>query len=306
MKRWALQPQLASKNALLASLSFKSHVAPVPILGGTKNGKTRLNAFVSERLGHYGVARNHPDEDGSSGLSPYLHFGHLSPQHVLASVINHELQTTTLLPPTEDEPGTSSLPLHSSSAVNFVDQLITWRELGFNFCAHRPDYAALSSLPAWALATIKAHASDVRPITYSLAQFESAETHDAIWNPPQRQLLKDGVMHNYLRMLWGKKIYEWSTSAAEALETMIHLNNKYALDGRDPNSYSGIFWTLGRYDRAWGPERPIFGKLRYMTSDSTRKKLRLRRYLERYGPGLSLFSGCAVFWMQFLGGLASG
>ena len=115
-----------------------------------------------------------------------------------------------------------------------------------------------------------------------LAQFEQAETHDELWNAAQREIRQTGVMHNYMRMLWGKKILHWTESPQEALSIMIHLNNKYGLDGRDPNSYSGVFWVLGRYDRAWGPEKPVFGSVRYMTSDSARRKLRLKRYLRRF------------------------
>jgi deoxyribodipyrimidine photo-lyase len=174
-------------------------------------------------------------------------------------------------------------------AESFLDELITWREIGYNMAAHLPGYTKFSSLPDWAKKTIAEHRDDARPDIYELDQFENADTHDEIWNAAQRELVTDGRMHNYLRMLWGKKIYEWSPDAETALEVMVHLNNKYAVDGRDPNSYSGIFWCLGRYDRAWGPERPIFGKLRYMTSDSTRRKMKLERYLERYGKQASLF-----------------
>jgi deoxyribodipyrimidine photo-lyase len=149
---------------------------------------------------------------------------------------------------------------------------------------HRADYDRYESLPAWALATLGAHASDPRPQLYSLAQFEAGDTHDPIWNAAQRELVETGRIHNYLRMLWGKKILHWSASPREALEIMIVLNDRYALDGRDPNSYSGISWVLGRYDRAWGPERPVFGKIRYMSSAATRRKLRLNAYLQRFGP----------------------
>ncbi|MEQ9323841.1 MAG: deoxyribodipyrimidine photolyase, partial [Polyangiaceae bacterium] len=171
----------------------------------------------------------------------------------------------------------------SAGAEAFLDELVTWREVGLNMCFHRDDYDQLESLPDWAKKTIAEHADDERPVLYDLDQLDAAETGDEIWNAAQRQLVRDGRMHNYLRMLWGKKIYGWSPSAADALDVMIELNNRYAVDGRDPNSYSGIFWVLGRYDRAWGPERPIFGKLRYMTSDSTRKKLRLKGYLAKHG-----------------------
>ena len=144
----------------------------------------------------------------------------------------------------------------------------------------------LESLPDWAKKSIAQTADDDRPVVYKLDQLETAETHDEVWNAAQRQLVRDGVMHNYMRMLWGKKILQWTDSADDALRIMVHLNNKYGLDGRDPNSYSGVFWVLGRYDRAWGPKRPIFGSLRYMTSESARKKLRLTEYLSRFGPSV--------------------
>ena len=142
--------------------------------------------------------------------------------------------------------------------------------------------AGLGTSHRWARASLAKHAKDKRQYVYSLQQFESAQTHDPLWNAAQRQRLQDGRIHNYLRMLWGKKILHWSASPQEALDIMIELNNKYALDGRDPNSYSGIFWVLGRYDRPWGPEREIFGSIRYMTSDSTLKKVRTKNYLQRY------------------------
>ena len=149
-------------------------------------------------------------------------------------------------------------------------------------CVREPDYDRYRSLPDWARKTLEEHASDARPHRYSLEQFEQAQTNDPLWNAAQRQLVQEGRIHNYMRMLWGKKILHWSESPQEALDIMLHLNNKYALDGRDPNSYSGIFWVLGRYDRAWGPEREIFGKIRYMTSDSTAKKHRVQEYVQRY------------------------
>ena len=172
-----------------------------------------------------------------------------------------------------------------------MDQVITWRELGYVFCHHRPnDYDQFESLPNWAKETLRIHAADTRPTLYSLEQLESAQTHDPIWNAAQRQLRQEGRIHNYLRMLWGKKILEWSASPEEALSTLIQLNNKWAIDGRNPNSYSGIFWTLGRFDRAWGPERPIFGKIRYMSSDSTARKIKLKHYLSRFGAQQSLLT----------------
>ena len=166
-------------------------------------------------------------------------------------------------------------------AEAFLDQIVTWRELGFVFCYHEPNYNSYESLPEWARKTMGEHSSDSRPITYSLATFEAANTHDPIWNAAQRQLIVEGRIHNYLRMLWAKKVLHWTKTPQDALEILEELNNKYALDGRDPNSYSGIYWTFGRFDRAW-TERPIFGKIRYMTSDSTKRKLKLKNYLKQY------------------------
>jgi deoxyribodipyrimidine photo-lyase len=129
---------------------------------------------------------------------------------------------------------------------------------------------------------LKAHTKDEREYVYTLGQFERAKTHDALWNAAQMQLVREGKIHNYLRMLWGKKILEWSQTPQEAAKIMMHLNNKYALDGRDPNSYSGIFWVLGRYDRAWGPERPVFGTIRYMSSENTARKVSVKGYIGKY------------------------
>jgi deoxyribodipyrimidine photo-lyase len=169
-------------------------------------------------------------------------------------------------------------------AEAFLDQLVTWRELGVNMCAHRADYDSFETLPAWALRTLAKHARDRRSVLYTAEQFERADTHDPLWNAGQRQLVQEGRLHNYIRMLWGKKILEWSRQPEDALNVMLELNNKYALDGRDPNSYSGIFWVLGRYDRPWGPERPVFGTVRYMSSENTARKVRVREYIRRFAP----------------------
>jgi len=163
-----------------------------------------------------------------------------------------------------------------SNAEHFLDELVTWRELGFNMCSLSNNYDQYGSLPEWARKTLGNHAKDPRPHIYSLDDLEKAETHDPLWNSAQMQLATQGGIDNRLRMLWGKKILEWSPTPESALEVMIHLNNKYALDGRDPNSYTGIFWTLGRYDRPWGPERPIFGLVRYMSSASMARKLGIK------------------------------
>ena len=282
LDRWPAATKSLLEDGVLAELPIDHDVAPSPALrGGQTAARRRMRSFVADDLDAYGDGRNHPDDDGSSGLSPWLHFGQISSHEILATIAERRGWTPEDLAPkaTGKREGWWGM---DSGAEAFLDELVTWREVGLNMCFHHADYDQLSSLPDWANKTIAEHADDERPVLYDLARLDAAETDDDIWNAAQRQLVRDGRMHNYLRMLWGKKIYEWSPSASDALDVMIELNNRYAIDGRDPNSYSGIFWVLGRYDRAWGPERPIFGKLRYMTSDSTRKKLRLKSYLEKY------------------------
>ncbi|MDX1577152.1 MAG: deoxyribodipyrimidine photolyase, partial [Gemmatimonadota bacterium] len=254
--------------------------------GGAKAAEKRLGAFLDAGFGAYAESRNHPDDDATSGLSPYLHYGHISPHRIFEAIAEREGWTPGDLG--EANGKRSGWWGMSEPAESFLDELVTWRELGFNACALRDDYDRYESLPEWARETIEEHADDPRPEVYEMEELETASTDDEVWNAAQRQLVSEGRLHNYLRMLWGKKIFEWTESPEEALERMIELNNRYALDGRDPNSYSGIFWTLGRYDRAWGPERPIYGKIRYMTSENTKRKLRMSEYLERYGPQLEL------------------
>ena len=265
---------------VLDQITYPSIVNPVTCNGGTSVAVELLSQFLETKLTSYGE-RNQPDKDVQSHLSPYLHFGHISAHEILYRVL--EKVSFNVLQLSEKATGQRQGWWNLSAEVEgFLDQLITWRELGFNMCSRESNYAQYESLPDWALKTLEAHSSDNRPEIYTLEQLEHADTADSLWNAAQFQLLKEGVIHNYLRMLWGKKIFQWSPSPREALSRMIHLNNKYALDGRNPNSYAGIFWVLGRYDRAWGPERPIFGKIRYMTSENTLRKLRLSNYLAKY------------------------
>ena len=284
VKRWpAATPQLLSGDtAALAKLAIDHTVPPVPGLrGGEAEGERALERFLDQRLARYGEGRNDPGEEVTSGLSPYLHFGHVSPHQVFAALAARERWSPERLARSTSGAKEGWWGM-SAPAEKFLDEVVTWREVGYNMASRREDFERYESLPEWAQATLAKHAKDRRPHLYTLEEFEAAATHDELWNAAQGQLVAEGRIHNYLRMLWGKKVLEWSASPREALEILIHLNNKYALDGRDPNSYSGIFWCLGRYDRPWAPERPVFGTVRYMSSDSTRRKFKVGGYIERY------------------------
>lgn len=265
----------------LASLPIDHTVGVVNWVGGETEARTRLREFLTADLDRYAEDRNHPDLCAPSGLSPALHYGHISAHEIFHEVADREGWTPARISPPHDGRRRGWWGM-SASAEAFVDQLVTWRELGHGYCHYEPDYRSYESLPAWAIQTLEDHAGDPRPWTYTREKMEAASTHDEIWNAAQRQLVEEGVIHNYLRMLWGKKILEWSSHPREALETMVDLNNRYAIDGRDPNSWSGITWVMGRFDRGW-PERAVFGKVRSMSSDSTRRKVRLDRYLSRWG-----------------------
>ena len=266
----------------LSNLPINHDIMPTGLRGGEKAAKMRLSLFFSNTIERYHSDRNRTDVVASSGLSPYFHFGHISPHEVIDTLFTQENWTIPQPVPkaTGSREGWWGMSPHGEA---FIDEMITWRELGYNFAHHHPDtYDQLSSLPDWAQKTILEHKDDPRPIQYTLEELAAGRTHDTVWNAAQKQLQKEGIIHNYLRMLWGKKIYEWSPDAQTAIDRLIELNNRYALDGRNPNSYSGIFWIVGRFDRAWGPVRPIFGKLRYMSSDSTKRKLKLSSYLKKY------------------------
>jgi deoxyribodipyrimidine photo-lyase len=248
--------------------------------GGEVEGGKVLDRFLKQRLKTYANDRNEPELAGSSWLSPYMHFGNVSPHEVFLGLAKAcDWDPSQLSKPNGKMNGFWNM---GEDAEAFLDQLMTWREIGFNMCAREPQFDRYESLPDWAQETLADHVNDKRPYVYSMDQFDMAQTHDPLWNAAQNQLRREGRIHNYLRMLWGKKILHWTETPRDALKVMIHLNNKYALDGRDPNSYSGIFWVLGRYDRAWGPERPIFGKIRYMTSESTQSKYSVKQYIRQY------------------------
>lgn len=283
--RWpsASEEILSADPGALEALPLDHTVQAVETCGGAPAAEDALRRFLDGRLHVYPETRNHPDDDAGSGLSPYLHFGHISSHQIFSELAEREEWSPEFL--SNDVTGRrDGWWGMSEGAEAFLDQLVTWREIGFNMCSRREDCDRLESLPDWALHDLTSRAADAREYVYSLEEFESASTHDSLWNAAQTQLLREGRIHNYLRMLWGKKILEWSASPRNALDIMIELNNKYALDGRDPNSISGIFWVLGRYDRPWGPVRKIYGRVRYMSSANTLRKVRVSEYLERYSP----------------------
>lgn len=265
----------------LGSLPIDHSVAPTGWRGGRAAARSRLAAFLDNGLGRYAGERNDPDAEVSSRLSAWLHYGHLSSHEVFHAVARREAWTPARITGPDDGRRAGWWGM-KAGAEAFIDQLITWRELGYGFCYHEPDYARYETLPAWARATLDQHASDDRKHVYTLRELDAAETHDVVWNAAQRELVHAGTIHNYLRMLWGKRIVAWTEHPRDALDFMTELNNRYALDGRDPNSSSGIMWILGRFDRGW-PEREIYGKVRTMTTRSTRRKVALDGYLRRWG-----------------------
>jgi deoxyribodipyrimidine photo-lyase len=282
-KRWpaATEKHLNGDRQFLADLPIDHKVARASERGGQGAARATLKQFLRTKLRAYSADRNHPEQNVTSELSPYLHFGHIASHEIFSEIARKEAWNPDkiALRASGAREGWWNM---SASAEAYIDQLITWRELGYNFCSQRQDYDQFQSLPSWALKTLRTHARDEREHVYSLEELEQARTGDPLWNAAQTQLVREGRIHNYLRMLWGKKILEWTPSPEKALEIMIELNNKYGLDGRDPNSYSGIFWCMGRYDRPWAPERPIFGMVRYMSSANTARKLDVKAYMHRF------------------------
>lgn len=282
--RWPpASPELLRRTAgALAALPIDHAVPPVELRGGSVAGGKVLRGFIANRLAEYGSGRNQPDADASSGLSPYLHWGFVSAHQVFDAVARHEgwSPERLALKPTGAREGWWGM---GADAEAFLDQLVTWRELAFNTAVRVEGYDRYDALPAWARATLERHAGDDRGLV-SLEQLEQGRSYDALWNATQGQLRREGRIHNYLRMIWGKRFLEWTRHPREAVDWMLRINDRWALDGRDPNSVSGIFWCLGRYDRPWAPERPVFGVVRYMSSANTARKLRVKDYIRRYAP----------------------
>jgi deoxyribodipyrimidine photo-lyase len=243
--------------------------------GGTHAALKRLKYFVSHLLAGYDTQRNHPETDGTSQMSPYLHFGQISPVTIALEV----------------EKAQKAGKATKAACDSYIDELIGWRELSVNFVKHVPKYDSIECAPEWAQKTLREHARDKRDPTYTLEQLERAETYDDLWNAAQTQMVKLGWMHNYMRMYWAKKILEWAPNAAAAWEYAVILNDRYELDGRDPNGYNGIAWAIGGvHDRPWF-DRPIFGTIRYMSRASTGKKFDSKRYIEQVmGPSQGLLA----------------
>jgi deoxyribodipyrimidine photo-lyase len=246
---------------LVAECNIDHSVSPsAEFRGGRKEAEHRLKYFLENNLRRYATTSNQPSENSTSNLSPYLHFGHISSLEVAIAVKKYAAE-------------------HKLIPEEFLEELIVRRELAFNFARFGPPPDTLGGLPDWAQATLRKHAKDKRDPIYTRDQFERAETYDALWNATQRELLRDGKIHGYYRMYWGKKIIEWSRTHQDALDTMIYLHDKYALDGRDPNTYTNILWCFGLHDRPWS-ERPVFGMVRYMSLEGMKRKTDVGAYID--------------------------
>lgn len=250
-------------DAVLEGLKLDRRVPAVtPYLrGGTAIAKAHLERFIRYRLQHYAQHSNQPQTDDISYMSPYLHFGQISPLYVALKVIQ--------------APNVTQFAKDA-----YIEELIVRRELAMNFAFYTPDYDKYTCIPSWAKATLDTHRKDRRTFVYTRRQLENAETHDPYWNAAMREMKHTGFMHNYMRMYWGKKILEWSRTPQHAYRTTLALNNTYFLDGRDPNSYAGVGWIYGVHDRAW-KERPIFGKVRYMAASGLERKCDIAGYVKK-------------------------
>jgi len=228
---------------------------------GYENAIELLDNFLKKKIYNYSALRNDPNMDAQSDLSPYLHSGQISAQRVVLEI--------------------SKLDIKAEIKDHFLDELIIRRELSDNFCFYEEHYDSFECYPDWAKETLNIHRSDKRPYIYSLENLENARTHDELWNASQMQMAKSGKMHGYLRMYWAKKILEWTKHPEEAVEYAIYLNDRYSLDGRDPNGYAGISWSIGGlHDRAWA-ERDIFGKIRYMSYEGCKRKFDIDSYIKK-------------------------
>lgn len=255
--------EIIESSAVLDRLSIDRSISPVTqfFKGGTSQGKARFDEFIKRRLCRYVENRNQPQTDDISHMSPYLHFGQLSPLYLALQMKRVDKRF-----------------LEAQEA--YSEELIVRRELAMNFVNYTLNYDSYACIPQWAMNTLRQHQKDPREYTYPRRQLENAETHDEYWNAAMREMKITGFMHNYMRMYWGKKILEWSRTPEQAFQMMLAMNNKYFLDGRDPNSFAGVSWVFGVHDRAWF-ERPIFGKIRYMAASGLERKCDIRGYVKK-------------------------
>ncbi|MDB5325008.1 MAG: phrB [Phycisphaerales bacterium] len=254
--------EVAHPAATLKKLKLDRSVAPTPFFTGGEDQAARLLAsFTQSKLDGYAEGRNEPSADRHSYMSMYLHFGHVSPLELALHVRDQK-----------------NAP--AADRDSYLEELIIRRELSMNFCNFEPRYDSYACLPNWAHKTLADHASDERPITYTLKQLEESKTQDPYWNAAQTQMVVTGFMHNYMRMYWGKKILEWTKSPKEAFERTLYLNNKYEMDGRDANSFANVAWIFGLHDRPWG-RRAIFGNVRYMNAAGLERKFDIQKYVEQ-------------------------
>ncbi|MFO8144107.1 MAG: deoxyribodipyrimidine photo-lyase [Candidatus Syntrophosphaera sp.] len=261
------------------NLDIDSGVPPTEFFkGGYDEAREHLDLFLERRLHLYAEKRNEPSLDIQSDLSPYLHFGQISALEIALKVLDYAGI------PAYDAAGLiqdkSNLDPLQAGVASFLEELIIRRELSCNFCFYNEEYDNFKCVPLWARKTLNDHLHDARPYDYSLEELETGRTDDPFWNAAQQEMLKTGKMHNYMRMYWGKKLIEWIPEPETAFGLMLYLNNKYQLDGRDPNSYAGVAWCFGKHDRPW-QERDIFGKVRYMNANGLKRKFDMPGYLEK-------------------------
>jgi len=240
-------------------LKVDSTVKPVDWLRpGEKGARETLGRFLERGLMRYAFGRNDPNQTAQSNLSPYLHFGQISAQRVVQEVMRHAGQ--------------------SEAREAFIEEIVVRRELSDNFCSYVRNYDSVDAFPAWAKKSLDEHRADERSHIYTRTQFERGLTHDSLWNAAQLEMVRKGKMHGYMRMYWAKKILEWTSTPEQAMRIALYLNDKYELDGRDPNGYAGIAWSIGGvHDRAWG-DRPVFGKIRYMSYEGCKRKFDVAQY----------------------------
>ncbi|MCX7760289.1 MAG: deoxyribodipyrimidine photo-lyase [Hydrogenothermaceae bacterium] len=255
---------LDSVDDYINQLNIDKSVKPSEnFIGGYDEAQKLLKIFIEEKLHRYKDLRSDPTVDYQSNLSPYIHFGQISPVKIVKDILKE-------------------YHIYDENVKSFFNELIVWRELARNFCFYNPLYNQYNGIPQWAKQTLEEHIKDKREYIYSISELEEGKTHDQYWNAAQRELLKTGKMHNYMRMYWAKKLIEWTKHPKEAFDIACYLNDKYELDGRDPNGYAGISWCFGTHDRPW-QERKVFGKVRYMNDKGLERKFDIKKYVERFG-----------------------